>query len=416
MASAREDKSRPGSYIISFRLPFGDGDAERRKVRLGKRDLAGASDPLQAAEARAVECERLCRAIEEAVDVGQRRDLVAEALRLKAIAREHAERLLAGGKAPADRPAPTILEAALSHESALFEEKNNPRDWRQRRKALLDFVEWNGGRGNLSDLTLDAAQRWRDELKRRYKHATVKHKLAPLRWASFMAEATWGMPHVLRDFKQPRRKMSEWRDPEVWSLAELQRAVPVLEKEAALDPRPVLALGLGGFAGLRPIEIRRLLISDVDWEGGLLAVGAREAKNFWSRRTLPLAPSILEWARLAAGPRPPEEPLLGSRWRGFAKGGMKPLEGARYTEMMKGRLAKACGRELPPRALRGSFLDWVAMSGAPPTLYEPYVGHKLPDESSVTALHYRRKVAAEKLRPIAEAAERAIRGAKEPLP
>ena len=161
--------------------------------------------------------------------------------------------------------------------------------------------------------------------------------------------------------------------------------------------RAAAVILLGGFAGLRPTEILRVLPADLDVPTSILHVGQRQAKNNPSVRSIPLAPEVAR--RL--------EPLL-SPALFLNRNRQRPMNEASLRHYMSTRLA-ATGLLLPPKYLRKSFVSALKHAGARPDLLERYIGHAISDQSAVTAQSYLADYDAIQLQPIANLTDGLLR-------
>lgn len=107
----------------------------------------------------------------------------------------------------------------------------------------------------------------------------------------------------------------------------------------AIAPRPDLVpfIAIGGFAGVRPMEIGRLEWGDIQWKRGVIEVAKHKAKTA-SRRLIPIQPNLAEWL---APFRAERGHICTTRtWRCVTA------------------LAKAIGLEWPHDVLRDSFISY----------------------------------------------------------
>jgi len=107
----------------------------------------------------------------------------------------------------------------------------------------------------------------------------------------------------------------------------------------AIRPQPDLVpfIAIGGFAGIRPLEMQRLEWADIHWDRGVIEVAKHKAKTA-ARRLIPIQPNLAEWLapHRAAGGR-----ICNTK------------TSARVTA-----LAKAIGLEWPHDVLRDSFISY----------------------------------------------------------
>lgn len=396
MASVYRDGDQ---WVADFR-PVGGVKKQRRKVRIKARQLPNDSEA--AALAYAKECDRYCRVLEVAP---QRPEDIDHAERIRAITSEQAAELRAYMQATptGDRLAnknPTLREAAWLHPATLNDQKTRERDCALNFKHLDAFAAF-AGVTLVAEVTTEMAIRWVDQLRKDgVSWDGRQHRLRYLKRACVMG-ATLGLPNVLPEELRINRRVDGEDDlvVEAWTLDELGRGAVLLD-----DLRAKVALGLGGFVGLRPSESYRPRCCDV--AGGLLDLTKIRTKNRRSKRMLPLPPTVAAWcAELAAG-RPPEEPLIMSRVRGR----QKPFSEATWAHWLAPLLAAATGRALPPKCLRKAFTTW-----APAVLagrdVERFTGHADAFLAPVSSTRYQAARAAEELRPAAALIERELRAA-----
>lgn len=76
---------------------------------------------------------------------------------------------------------------------------------------------------------------------------------------------------------------------------------------SAADPEWLPILAIGGFAGLRPFEIKRLAWEEIDLKGKFIEVKASKSKT-GQRRLVPISPNLAAWLRPYAGQDGPIRP------------------------------------------------------------------------------------------------------------
>lgn len=401
MASAfyEKDKRR---WRARFYGPFQRG-ATRRTVIIPAEHLRPGHEKASA-DAYAAECDRLARLCENPA-VGPQ--IITRAAAMQAVTAEQARALRAKKPVPVVRPALregwTITEAAESHPSTARETKA---EQAKHRAAVARFTAWSGA-ATLGELTLDLARGWIAEMERQgLAWDTRRHSLLWLRRASRMAGAA-GLPDPLSDFVLDRRG----RKPgvQVWTLDELCAAGRTLRTRT--DLRPLACLLLGGFLGLRPSEIARARIEDIDADG-VLEIGKRhgEGKNAASRRRLPMPPAMVADLRALAADRPADQPLIAkaTRWAKAAGDPFFCLD--TLGDYMRDHLMRPDGplRPLPPKCLRKSFATWATRRKLDRDGIEAYLGHDNPWVPAMTRDHYLGDLQVDELRPFADEIGKAL--------
>ena len=144
------------------------------------------------------------------------------------------------------------------------------------------------------------------------------------------------------------------KPPDIFSVEELQSLVEAAE---SVEPDVVPMLAIGGFAGLRDAEIKRLDFSEIDLARGFVEVKASKAKSA-RRRLVPIQPNLMKWLR-------PYSAKIGSVVPEFSRGKLA-------------RVRRAAGIEWKHNALRHSFASYrlAATNNAPQTALE--LGHSSP--------------------------------------
>ncbi|HUV31982.1 MAG TPA: site-specific integrase [Devosiaceae bacterium] len=388
MASAFHDRK---GFIADF---LGLWRVRRRRVRIPR---ARAATP-EAARAFADECERYCRLLEATAAPAQ--PDVAHALHLRAVTEDQAATLL-GGLPPASAldSRPTLEQAHDLHPSTRRALAARSPDY-ARCVAALERFQRQFGVTYVEDLTLDLVQRWLAYLRGcGYAWDTRRHYLLPVRRACKMA-ASLGLPDPLAGILLDRRA----DPPEIpaWTLPQLCQAATAFGADP--DPRPLAALAMGGFLGLRPSEICRAQVGDVvsDPAGAVLRIGLRERKNAQSRRDLPLPALVTQWLAPSLDGRSPQAPLVprpaGSGWIPESLG-----------KWLQPMLTDAIGERHPVKALRKSFATWMVVAGIEERHVEAYLGHLASRVAAVTTRHYLAAARAHELRPVAARMDALIR-------
>lgn len=285
----------------------------------------------------------------------------------------------------------TIKEAARRHPATRREEQTCPRDARRHLKDLQNFSKATGA-VLLSQMTLDVVLDYLESMRRqRLGYHTRRHALSWLKRASAMAPS-YGMFDVLSGMKLDRNESSSVK-VEAYDLAEIAAR---LDEALALDDRRVAAvIALGVTCGLRPTEICRLKIGDIDVDALTLQVGSGIAKNAASVRLLPISRHVLRII----------EPLLDrdSISPVFTNGKV----GTRHIDIYK--LAHLITPHLgaPPKILRKSFSTIAALElGVDERVVEGMLGHALSGFAQVTRKHYLARSRVERLKPVVDAFER----------
>ncbi len=392
-------------YLAKFKPLIGKS-CQRRVPKI---IWANAADPDKSAADWAASCERICAAMQKdpaAVDV-------QKALKFGAINAAEATALLN------DLPPPPDSAKLVTIEQAFFSHPSSKNDTGRSRSryvdAMIAYTAWAKSYA-LHDLTLDLFTRYRDHLvKQGYAWDSRRHLMLPLRRASRMAAARFGMPDVLSGLrldKPDRRPMAE-----AWTIDELRAALP------SLDLRGKVAVGLGGFVGMRPSETIRIRCGDLRKDGrlpyGILPGRAKDAKNHASRRLLPIPETLAEWMRDLGDGRPATAPLLvtspGNQPKeGGPNLGAKAFTGETFNQWLAPMLSKATGRALPVKCLRKVFATWTRREKIDPEHREVYLGHETDLAQSVTGQHYVAdlyEVLADELDPTSEKLEARLHAA-----
>ncbi len=373
-------------YVAEFHPFVGRTDGKAHRQRVPKKVWTGKDDPLAAALAWAHSVEKHAAMMRGNV-TSQGIEL---ALALGAISEEQARALFQGIPPPEMAPLQpvTIEQAFYAHPSSL---NDTGRSRRRYSDAISAWVKWSGS-GLLHDLTLDGFTRYRDRLiGEGYAWDSRRHLLLPLRRAARMAAARYGMPDVLSGLhldKPEARPMAQ-----AWTLDELRKGFGKL----ADNLRGAVALGLGGFVGLRPSETIRIRCGDLRKDNRLpyaiLPGRAKDAKNHASRRLLPIPPTIAKDMRALAAGRKPTDPLLVTIPGNEAEGGgfnaaSKAFTQETFNQWLAPLMQEATGKRLPARCLRKSFATWTRRAGIKDEHREVYLGHETELAQSITGRHY----------------------------
>jgi len=392
MASAFQDSH---GWIADFRPPF-NAFNKRKRIRIP--DLKGSTPTVKArAAAFAKRCEDLARALERGPTAKQ----IQDALDLGIISPEQADEARLGhGVLPPKPEQLTIRRAFDTHPTTVREARNNPDDHSRHVEAVKAFTEFSGI-VYLQDLTMTAVQSWIEKLRRdKKKFNTRRHALLGIRRASRMGP-TIGLPDPLNGFKLDSDDEPRGIE-EVWTFEQLVAAAR--DFIALEDPRPLAILAMGGFMGLRPTEITRAQVGDVDAKQGTLKIGMRLAKNKASRRELPIPPVCIPWLLAPGKDRPATEPLIHTVYRGR----VCALDKQRYPDLIRPFLTKATGLDLPPNYLRKSFATWAIYAELNILHVEAFMGHQSAQIADITAKHYLARLNTRALQPTAKAISDAI--------
>jgi integrase len=141
--------------------------------------------------------------------------------------------------------------------------------------------------GTLNNVTKEAALEWLDglEVKPNTWNTTLIILRGFFRWAS---ERKYADKDLLEEI---RLKKVTLGTVQIYTPLEMRRLI------AASTPEFLPCLVLGGFAGIRSIEVQRLHWEDIDLKfgkHGIITVNP-EASKTASRRTIQIAPNLSEW-------------------------------------------------------------------------------------------------------------------------
>lgn len=387
MPSAFFDKHRNG-WLADFRGVFQRGN-QRTRVRMPDARIITPATAKADTKAFADELHRYCRLLErEHTDQD-----VEHARHIGAISDIDAQALMSGQPlTPRRKLEPlTIKDAALSHPSS----QRDSLSVKLRYTVHLDQFAAFAGIKHQHLVTLDHVLRWIADLRAKgWAWDTRRHALLYLRRACVMGTGG-GIPNVIIGHKLDHQERRQ-RIVRAWSLPQLAAALVAAEDE----PRIRAAIALGSCLGLRPTEICRVTVDDL--EGDVLHVGRRTAKNNASVRALPVPASILPWLKAAAGKRR-SGPLIESdvRRRG------RPLTPSGLHQALSDALSAKPRPPIAPKDLRKTFATWSSpiISGAD---LERFLGHASALHAQVTVRHYLAHHLAEQLRPAAQALDAAL--------
>lgn len=389
MPSAFEDA--PHGWIADFRGLSG----KRRRVRIPGRHCRSKPD----ADAFARECERYCRILRDQQldpDPGD----VAHALAIKAITPQQAA-ALSNHRPLIENTRPTLLQAFRAHPSTRHEEKKGGHDPVRHQKAVEDFAA-RFAIETIDQVRLEHALQWVDEMRRRgLAFDTRRHNLTALRRATHMG-TTMGFPDPLARFILDRRERR--RPIVVCAPVELVRCALRLRQT---DTRALAAIALGGFLGLRPSEMVRARPADLS--RGFLAVGARQAKNDPSIRTIPVPPTVQTWLNLRGGELAPDHPYLSpTKQLRSPRNRKRELTYNGLRDWLKPILQRELGHAVTAKILRKTFITWIDSLRVDTEIYERYIGHVSSRMPTITATHYIPRREAEQLAAVSQAIESEI--------
>lgn len=393
MPSAWKDK---GGWIARFRgvdMPKG----KYRQVRIPGEYLRPNLEDIDAAN-HADKCRRLCELIEAK---SYSADDIREAVKRRAITKEMADRITKGLPIHIETtPVLSLLGAATMH-PATEHERNCPEDYRRHQRDLEQFSEWSGVTA-CKDVTLDLVTRYVSHLKTVTKsQSTMQHKMLWLRRAMKVHRTRGGNDPLERiKIVSKRRTGAGRREIDVWGLDDLCRGAVALQQ--AENHRALAVVALGGFMGLRPSEITRAKIGDI--EDGLLSTGMKTEE---SERILPIPKPVLKMIEpLLDGPAsraliPTHSPVA----RSNTDKHFDPRRGLRF---FTDDIRNAAGGNRRPCDLRKSFMTWAVDNGIDPSAIERYMGHAAGLVSAVSSRHYYKALNADKLRPHCRKMEKKI--------
>jgi integrase len=390
-----------GVWYVSFRAPDQKGTQRTRKR------APDAAQTKPRANALARQLDNASRVVEDPAasdDVGL--PLAAAEAILRPWGLLPAERKEIVRRAPATAADVTLFDAALMHPTALNERHRNPKDRRRHERELEEFAEW-AGTDKLQALTLDVVQRYVAKMREDgISPDSRRHRLLYIRCAARMAPQ-FGLLDRLAGFRLDGRRFDAPRDVRAFTLDHLRTVLA----PGLLAPRNRAAVALMAFAGLRPSEACRVRVRDLC--GDLLHVGGNDVsrvtvKNEPSRRVLPLAAALVEMlAPLAAG-RDPDDTLIRS---GHLAHKGEPLLPTALNHILAPKLKRLTGDDaLSLKHLRKTFRTLATEEwGLDHHIVEIYIGHQAPGVSGVSWNHYLVREAS-RLRPVAEAANKCLRG------
>lgn len=152
------------------------------------------------------------------------------------------------------------------------------------RKRLRRLEEWIGSNTMASDLTPEAVVEWLDTLDVSKVTKNNFHRAAS---AAF--SFAFKRKHIASNpFRAVDKAKVDDKPPEVFAPKLMQT---FLEKA---DSKLVPFIAIGGFAGVRPEELRRMTWANVDFDAGLIEVEARHSKTA-QRRLVTMSENLKAW-------------------------------------------------------------------------------------------------------------------------
>jgi len=382
------DSKTAGAWTASYRPAFWQPGQRQRQRYLGRMLR-------HQAEAAAEELDLVSRHVEGPTPSPH---MIRRAAELGVLSPGVAAAML-GQDLPADPAArPSIRSCYAAHPSTQAEARHSIAESARHARDLAAFLSW-AGIEHQDQVTLDLVQRYLADLQARGQAwDTRRHRLLVLRRACAIGARVHGLPDPLYRLRLDARRGAEAeRRIQVIPLPALRAAL----RRASLGDRERVAILLCGFHGLRPSELARARVGDL--QAGVLSVAQAERKNAASRRDLPLAPTAVQVLRRLSQGRPAEAPLLPSR-------GGRPYTGNGLGQWAADWLPAAVGQKATVKTLRKSFATWAIQSGIEARHVEAYLGHRAHNLAAVTSAHYVQAALARELRPVAAAIQRAIRG------
>ena len=271
---------------------------------------------------------------------------------------------------------------------------------------------------SLSRLTLQNVVMFIERLRERgLAWDTRRHHLLALRRASAGAATTGRVDQLAGNRLDSRDDPLNEDSPaaEIYTTGQLR----LLYTKTADNPPLQLAVGLMGFAGLRPSELIRLQAQDWDPAAKALRVGVRRRKNPSSRRDLPLPLTVARLLHRYTRKMKPDEHLLTVPHypgRGIRKPtGRRALAETDLPKWWRKEMEALPAADkdkdeeelplLPPKSLRKAWVSAAMWDlELPERLIDLYMGHKSPDLSPITTAHYLSRVT-RRLREVADAFE-----------
>jgi len=297
---------------------------------------------------------------------------------------------------------PDILAAAEEHRSTKKEERHDVKSFTRHKRETEEFIEWLGSE-RLTDVTTERVEAWIERLRRKgSKPDGIRHRLIWLRRAGEIGANRHGLPNELSEIavEPSTRPMIETYTTK--EMVQIARYFCVHEMRKHL-----VAFALQGFVGLRPSEMTRLWVRDLD-SRGYLQVGARvtkegtpRRKNKFAFRLLPLPATVATWAKELAGNRPKDEALVLADRRGNDYN--REMDETTTSRWLSRHFAAAgVERRLRSKDLRKSFATAAAREWKlRPEWIEAYLGRRLTQFSTVTQDHYLLEFSARELLPAA---------------
>jgi integrase len=284
----------------------------------------------------------------------------------------------------------TVLEAARRHPATRREEQSNPRDARRHKKEVSDFTRATGAT-LLSQVTLDEVLDYITHMRRKgMSYSSRRHALSWIKRACAMAPS-YGLLDVLADMRLDRNEGGSV----VAESLELDVVATKLDEMLSLEDRRVAAVvALGATCGLRPTEICRIRVGDVDQTQQSIQIGAVAFKNRASVRLLPVPPFVLAIIAPLLD-RSEDSPLI-----------TNGVVGKRHIDIYKLSHLISPALGAPPKILRKSFTTIAALElDVDERIVEGMLGHAYSGFAQVTRRHYLAKARIEKLRAVADAME-----------
>ena len=178
--------------------------------------------------------------------------------------------------------------------------------------------------------------------------------------------------------KKPRYFSGSYQAIEKHELRILLNTFPVKE-EADIMAKAILELGYS--AALRPGEIRRLKIEDIDFLNRVLFIEQGKGKK---DRTVPVGETALKWVRRyirEVRPNHLKKPAERSLLVGMRSG--VPLTNRALTEFLAYRLKRSGSMRIAPHRLRASAATHMVSEGMNIGFVQQILGHKRLDTTRI---------------------------------
>ena len=178
--------------------------------------------------------------------------------------------------------------------------------------------------------------------------------------------------------KKPRYSSGSYRAIEKNELRILLDTFPVKE-EADVMAKTILELGYS--SALRPGEIRRLKIEDIDFSNRVLFIEQGKGKR---DRTVPVGETALTWVRRyirEVRPNRLKEPSERSLFVGMRSG--TPLTNRALVEFLAYRLKRSGSQRIAPHRLRASAATHMVNEGMNIGFVQQILGHKRLDTTRI---------------------------------